>query len=137
MKKMIIYLLVLAFLPIRLLAGDYVEVINTAPVKNEEGRRVIYEMNVGMFTPEGTFSAASRQLDELKKLGIDIVWLMPVYPRGGGINSPYAATDFKQVNPSYGTVSDMRDFVARAHELNMEVWLALASCAKVISVNSS
>ena len=123
MKKMIIYLLVLAFLPIRLLAGDYVEVINTAPVKNEEGRRVIYEMNVGMFTPEGTFSAASRQLDELKKLGIDIVWLMPVYPRGGGINSPYAATDFKQVNPSYGTVSDMRDFVARAHELNMEVWL--------------
>ena len=120
---MIIYLLVLAFLPIRLLAGDYVEVINTAPVKNEEGRRVIYEMNVGMFTPEGTFSAASRQLDELKKLGIDIVWLMPVYPRGGGINSPYAATDFKQVNPSYGTVSDMRDFVARAHELNMEVWL--------------
>ena len=65
MKKMIIYLLVLAFLPIRLLAGDYVEVINTAPVKNEEGRRVIYEMNVGMFTPEGTFSAASRQLDEL------------------------------------------------------------------------
>ena len=123
MKKMIIYLLVLAFLPIRLLAGDYVEVINTAPVKNEEGRRVIYEMNVGMFTPEGTFSAASRQLDELKNLGIDIVWLMPVYPRGGGINSPYAATDFKQVNPSYGTVSDMRDFVARAHELNMEVWL--------------
>ena len=121
MKKMIICLL--AFLPIRLLAGDYVEVINTALVKNEEGRRVIYEMNVGMFTKEGTLRAASRQLDELKKLGVDVVWLMPVYPRGGGINSPYAATDFKQVNPSYGTVSDLRDFVARAHEMNLEVWL--------------
>ena len=121
MKRIFLYLL--ALLPIHLLAADYVEVINTASVKHEAGRRVIYEMNVGSFTSEGTFSAAGRQLGELKKLGIDIVWLMPIYPRGGGINSPYAATDFRQTNAAYGTISDLKDFVCQAHDLNMEVWL--------------
>ena len=121
MKRIFLYLL--ALLPIHLLAADYVEVINTASVKHEAGRRVIYEMNVGSFTSEGTFSAAGRQLGELKKLGIDIVWLMPIYPRGGGINSPYAATDFRQTNAAYGTISDLKNFVSQAHNLNMEVWL--------------
>ena len=121
MKRIILYLL--ALLPVSLIAGDYVEEINAASGKNEEGRRVIYEMNVGMFTTEGTFTAASQQLGRLKRLGVDVVWLMPVYPRGGGINSPYAATDFRQVNPSYGNVSDLKAFVTQAHELDMEVWL--------------
>lgn len=85
--------------------------------------RVIYEMNVGSFTSAGTFAAAGEQLAELHKLGIDIVWLMPIYPRGGGIDSPYAATDFKQTNPKYGTVADLKAFVAKAHGLGMEVWL--------------
>ena len=121
MKRIFLYLL--AFLPIHLLAADYVEVINTASVKHEAGRRVIYEMNVGSFTSEGTFSTAGRQLGELKKLGIDIVWLMPIYPRGGGINSPYAAIDFQQTNATYGTINDLKNFVSQAHDLNMEVWL--------------
>lgn len=85
--------------------------------------RVIYEMNVGSFTSAGTFAAAQARLDELRSLGIDIVWLMPIYPRGGGINSPYAATNFKATNPSYGTIAQLKSFVDRAHELGMEVIL--------------
>lgn len=119
--KYFMLMLSLAFLPVA--ASDFVSQINNAAEKNEAGRRVIYEMNVGAFTSEGTFQAATAQLSELKSLGIDIVWLMPIYPRGGGINSPYAAKNFQQVNPSYGTISDLKVFVARAHELQMEVWL--------------
>ena len=85
--------------------------------------RVIYEMNVGSFTSAGTFAAAQAKLGDLRKLGIDIVWLMPIYPRGGGINSPYAATNFKAVNPNYGTIATLKNFVDRAHELGMEVIL--------------
>ena len=85
--------------------------------------RVIYEMNVGSFTSAGTFTAAQAKLTDLRKLGIDIVWLMPIYPRGGGINSPYAATNFKAVNPNYGTIATLKNFVDRAHELGMEVIL--------------
>ena len=119
--KYFMLILSLAFLPVA--ASDFVSQINNAAEKSEAGRRVIYEMNVGAFTSEGTFQAATAQLSELKSLGIDIVWLMPIYPRGGGINSPYAAKNFQQVNPSYGTISDLKVFVARAHELQMEVWL--------------
>ena len=105
-----------------LLASDYVDDINRA-ANNEVGHQVIYELNVGSFTAEGTFAAAQQKLADLKTLGVDIVWLMPIYPRGGGINSPYAATDFQQTNPKYGTISDLKDFVAAAHTLNMQVWL--------------
>ena len=104
-------------------AADYVDDINRSTEKRPEGRRVIYEMNVGMFTQAGTFAAAQAQLDELKTLGVDIVWLMPIYPRGGGINSPYAATNFQKTNPKYGSIADLKAFVDRAHELQMEVWL--------------
>ncbi len=97
------------------------DVDNTVALSRDN--RVIYEMNVGSFTSAGTFAAAQAKLADLRKLGIDIVWLMPIYPRGGGINSPYAATNFKATNPSYGSVADLRNFVTRAHQLGMEVVL--------------
>ena len=100
---------------------DYVSVINAKTYGS--GHQVIYEMNVGAFTSEGTFVAAQQKLNQLKMVGIDIIWLMPIYPRDGGLNSPYAAVDFKQVNPSYGTIADFKNFVAAAHRLGMKVWL--------------
>ncbi len=103
-------------------AQDYVDVINNAS-SAAKGQSVVYEMNVGSFTQAGTFAAASDKLSDLKQTGVDVVWLMPVYPRGGGINSPYAAKNFRQVNPSYGTIADLKNFVGKAHQLGMKVWL--------------
>ena len=109
-------------MPISLWAGDYVDDINSETAVRPSGRQVVYEMNVGSFTQAGTFAAAQQQLDALKTLGVDIVWLMPIYPRGTS-SSPYAATNFQQTNPKYGSIDDLKAFVSRAHELNMEVWL--------------
>ena len=109
-------------MPISLWAGDYVDDINSATAVRPSGRQVVYEMNVGSFTQAGTFAAAQQQLDALKTLGVDIVWLMPIYPRGTS-SSPYAATNFQQTNPKYGSIDDLKAFVSRAHELNMEVWV--------------
>lgn len=94
---------------------------NTKPVSPEN--RVIYQLNVGAFTPEGTFQAAQAQLARLDTLGIDILWLMPIYPRGATMNSPYASMNFQAVNPAYGTVDDLKAFVAAAHKYGMKVWL--------------
>ncbi len=105
MKRIIVYLL--ALLPLQMLAA---------------GRQVIYEMNVGSFTQAGTLAAAQQQLDELKSLGVDIVWLMPIYPRGSS-KSPYAVMDFAAINPSYGTVEDLKAFVTAAHAKDMAVIL--------------
>ena len=93
----------------------------TKPVSPEN--RIIYQLNVGAFTPEGTFKAAEGQLARLDSLGVDILWLMPIYPRGAMMHSPYASMDFQQVNPAYGTVADLKNFVAAAHEHGMKVWL--------------
>ncbi len=94
---------------------------NTEPVSPDN--RVIYQMNVGAFTAEGTFQAAQQQLGRLDTLGVDIVWLMPVYPRGETMHSPYASKNFRDVNPAYGTVADLKAFVAAAHERGIKVWL--------------
>ena len=101
--------------------GGAFTVDSTKPVTPEN--RVIYQLNVGAFTPEGTFKAAQEQLARLDTLGIDILWLMPIYPRGDTMHSPYASMNFRDVNPAYGTVDDLKAFVAAAHERGMKVWL--------------
>ncbi len=92
----------------------------------------IYQINTRQFTDEGTFEAARAELPRLAEMGIDIVWLMPVHPIGeierkGSLGSPYAVRDFYGVNPEFGTLDDLRAFVADAHALDMHVildWVA-------------
>ena len=93
---------------------------------------VIYQVNIRQFTPEGTFIAAEAQLPRLKELGVDILWLMPIHPIGeknrkGTLGSPYAVRDYRAVNPEFGTIDDLKRFVARAQALGMRVildWVA-------------
>lgn len=93
---------------------------------------VVYEMNVRQYTPEGTFAAAAEHLPRLAELGVDIVWLMPIYPIGvkerkGTLGSYYAISDYCATNPEFGTLEDFDAFVAKAHELDLKViidWVA-------------
>ena len=90
--------------------------------------RVIYELNLYNFTSEGTLAAAEGRLEILRKLGVDIVWLMPIQPRSqqgkiGSLGSPYALHDYTSVNPDHGSLADFQSFVRKAHGLGMEVWL--------------
>lgn len=94
--------------------------------------QVVYELNTRQFTPEGTFEAAAKQLPRLKKMGVDIIWLMPICPIGelerkGSLGSYYAIRDYENVNPEFGTLKDFDAFVAKAHRLGMGViidWVA-------------
>ena len=89
---------------------------------------VLYELNVRQFTPEGTFAAARERLPFLRSLGIDAIWLMPIYPIGvegrkGTLGSYYSIRDYKGVNEEFGTEADLRDFITTAHSLGMRVLL--------------
>jgi glycosidase len=92
----------------------------------------IYELNTRQFTPEGTFRAAEAHLPRLKKLGVDIIWLMPIHPIGeknrkGELGSPYSVQDYLGVNPEFGKLDDLRHFVSAAHKLGLYVildWVA-------------
>ncbi|MBO7264951.1 MAG: alpha amylase C-terminal domain-containing protein [Alistipes sp.] len=89
---------------------------------------VLYELNVRQFTPEGTFAAARGRLPFLRSVGIDAIWLMPIYPIGvegrkGSLGSYYSIRDYKGINEEFGTAADLRDFISAAHSLGMRVLL--------------
>ena len=93
---------------------------------------VVYEMNVRQLTEEGTLAAAMRYLQHLCDIGVDVVWLMPIYPIGregrkGSLGSYYSISDYCDVNPEFGTMADFDAFVEEAHRLGMKVvldWVA-------------
>lgn len=92
----------------------------------------IYEVNVRQFSEEGTFDQVTAYLPEIKAMGIDLVWIMPIHAIGeanrkGSLGSYYSIRDYKSVNPEFGTKEDFRELVDRAHELGMYVildWVA-------------
>ena len=87
-----------------------------------------YELNVRQYSPEGTFAAAQRALPRLKGMGVDVVWVMPIYPisetkRKGTAGSYYASSSFTEVNPEFGTKADFNSFVDAAHAEGLYVIL--------------
>jgi len=103
-------------------------------MKNSEWsyKAVVYEMNIRQYTKEGTFIAAMERLDFLALLGIDIIWLMPIYPIGlnerkGSLGSYYSIRDYCGINTEFGSIIDFDRFVERAHSLGMKIildWVA-------------
>ncbi len=86
----------------------------------------IYELNTRQATPEGTFKAAEALLPELKKNGIDIIWVMPCQPIGkitrkGTLGSYYSIIDYCQINPEFGTRADFEHFLKVAHKMGFKV----------------
>lgn len=93
---------------------------------------VIYEVNIRQYTEEGTFDAFSAHLQTLKDMGITTLWFMPIHPisetkRSGTLGSYYSVTDYRAVNPEFGTAEDFRELVDRAHAMGFTVimdWVA-------------
>lgn len=93
---------------------------------------IIYEVNIRQYSEAGTFNAFAEQLPRLQKMGVGILWLMPINPIGvegrkGTLGSYYAVKDYKAVNPEYGTLDDLKKLVGKTHELGMHViidWVA-------------
>ena len=119
------------FFPLLLSAALFVAAACTrtaAPGVAWADNAVLYEMNIRQFTPEGTFAAAEARLPQLRDLGVDIVWLMPVCPIGekgrkGSLGSYYAIRDYCAVNPEFGTMEDFDRFLQSAHKLGLRVIL--------------
>src|SRR5437868_10922861 len=85
--------------------------------------QVIYEMHIGTFTKEGTWRAASQQLEELARIGITVIEMMPVADFPGRFGWGYDGVDLFAPSHLYGTPDDLRAFVDRAHSLGLGVIL--------------
>jgi glycosidase len=90
---------------------------------------IMYEINERAFSVSGTFSGILPRLDSIKELGVNVIWLMPIFPIGviKSINSPYCVKNYRDVNPEYGNLDDLRTLVREAHKRKMAVildWVA-------------
>ncbi len=120
------------------------------PISNEIlESSVIYEANIRQYSPEGTFSAFTKDIPQLKELGVKVIWLMPVYPismknrkatpdlsiedienpaeKEKYLGSYYAISDYTAINPEFGSMEDFDELVKTAHENGMYVildWVA-------------
>lgn len=89
----------------------------------------MYEVNMRCFSATHDFSGVIGRLDNIKALGVNLIYLMPVYPVGqlNSINSPYCVQNFREVGNEFGTLTDLRNLVAGAHTRGMAVildWVA-------------
>lgn len=92
----------------------------------------IYEVNIRQYTEAGTFSAFESHLPRLQKLGVKILWLMPIQPisvenRKGILGSPYSVANYKEINPEFGSSADLASLINKAHEMGFKViidWVA-------------
>ncbi len=87
--------------------------------------QIMYQVFVRNFSEEGTFKKVEEELDRIKALGTDIVWLMPIHPIGkaqrkGTLGSPYAISDYRAVNPEFGTLDDFISFTNAVHDRGMK-----------------
>jgi maltose alpha-D-glucosyltransferase / alpha-amylase len=90
---------------------------------------IIYELHVRAFADSnadgiGDFQGLISKLDYLQDLGVTCLWLLPFFPsplRDDG----YDIANYTDVNPSYGTIDDFREFLNAAHARNMQVMIEL------------
>ena len=100
-----------------------------APISKERiANAVIYEANIRQYSPQGSFEAFTADLPKIKELGVDIIWLMPIYPISttkskGSLGSYYAVSDYQKVNPEFGDLDDVKTLIDSAHKLEMYVIL--------------
>lgn len=105
-------------------------------------KATVYQMVLRNFTRDGNFAAATRMLDHVRSIGVDIVYLTPFVemdrdmdvagwsPRQiksgyGSPKNPYRISNYDKIDPEYGKDDDFAAFNRKAHELGMKVYMDL------------
>lgn len=91
-------------------------------------RSAIYEVFVRDFSATGDLRGVTRGLDRIQATGANVVWLMPIYPVGvlnrkDPLGSPYSVSDYRTINPGFGTPADFRALVRAVHARGMKLIL--------------
>ncbi|MBK8599938.1 MAG: alpha-amylase [Flavobacterium sp.] len=86
---------------------------------------VMYEINIKSFSSTSNLRGIINRLDAIKALGVNTIWLMPIYPVGtvNSFGSPYCVKNFTAVSPSFGTMSILQELVDKAHQRKLSVIL--------------
>ncbi|MBG9984245.1 alpha-amylase [Aerococcaceae bacterium DSM 111022] len=88
----------------------------------------LYSVFVRNFSEEGTFDGVTKELDRIKQMDVDVIWLLPFYPNGeknkkGSIGSPYAIKDYRAIDPTQGDIDSFKNLINEAHKRDMKVMI--------------
>jgi len=86
---------------------------------------LFYELYVRAFSDSngdgrGDLPGLTQKLDYLAELGVDCIWLLPIYP-SPLLDDGYDVADFVDIHPDYGKLGDFKDLLRAAHERGMRV----------------
>ena len=104
--------------------------------------KIVYQLALRTFTPEGTLRAATKLLPHVAALGVDILYVCPFYVQEndpntdywsarqlasntGNPKNPYKISDYFHVDEEYGTEEDLKAFAKEAHRLGLLVFYDL------------
>jgi glycosidase len=90
---------------------------------------LLYEVNPRAHSAAGTIAGITADLDRIKSLNVNTIWLMPIFKMGQvkAIGSPYCVADYRAIDPEFGTLEDLKTLIAEAHDRKMAViidWVA-------------
>ena len=90
--------------------------------------KVIYQIFPRQYSKEGNFQGVTKDLNRIKELGTDIVYLLPIHPIGvknkkGDLGCPYSIQDYRKICEELGTFSDFEELVNKTHELGMKLMI--------------
>ena len=86
---------------------------------------VFYEVNVRAFYDsngdgDGDLNGLAQKLDYLKALGVDVLWLLPIYA-SPLLDDGYDIADYYTIHPDFGNLNDFKDLLQAAHQRGMRV----------------
>src|SRR5947207_8289191 len=86
---------------------------------------IIYQLHVKAFADSnndgiGDFAGLTEKLDYLQELGVTTLWLLPFYPSPGR-DDGYDISDYRRINPDFGTMQHFRRFLQEAHRRKLRV----------------
>ncbi|MDO9225294.1 MAG: maltose alpha-D-glucosyltransferase [Pseudomonadota bacterium] len=86
---------------------------------------IVYELHVKAFNDSngdgiGDFKGLTEKLDYLQDLGVNTLWLLPFYPSPFK-DDGYDISDYHDVNPEYGNLADVREFIQEAHRRGLKI----------------
>lgn len=95
----------------------------------------IYEVNLRQYSQSGSIKEFEKHLPRLRKMGVHILWFMPITPIGiegrkmsaTELGSYYAVRNYKGFNEEFGIMNDWKRFVKNAHSLGFKIitdWVA-------------
>ena len=119
-------LLATAFVPSQSLFGQSAVAAKSAKADSEWWKgAVVYEIYPRSFQDSngdgiGDLNGITSRLDYLKTLGVDAIWLSPIYP-SPQVDFGYDISDYEAIDPAYGTLADFDRLVAEAKKRDIKI----------------